>query len=248
MVVEWPLHTGDDPPPGTSHLVGVDEAGRGPVIGPLVVAAIAVPVEGGTERLKELGVRDSKKLQPSRREQIAGELSVFPSRVIEVPAEDVDALRATASLNVIEGRLFASATLGVIEDLGEGASVTAYLDAADSSESQFERYFRSAIAGAAGSAAVTSVVSRHEADDSFPVVSAASVLAKVRRDEVIASISDQLGEDFGSGYPSDAATIAFLEKWITEKGVLPPHTRRSWKTAQRLLDRHGDAVRRLDDY
>jgi len=229
--------------------VGVDEAGRGPVIGPLVVAAVAVPVEGGEDRLRQLGVRDSKKLQPARREHLAQIIGGdYAHTVIEVPAADIDALRATATLNVIEGRLFASAVLGVVGQLGEGARVTAYLDAADSSETTFERYFRGSLTDSPGAGAVVGVVSRHEADDIFPVVSAASVMAKSRREEAVARIAGEVGEDFGSGYPSDKVTIGFLEKWIMEKGVLPPHTRSSWKTAQRLLDRHGSQVRRLDDF
>ena len=248
MVVEWPRSAGDAPPEGTTHLVGVDEAGRGPVIGPLVVAAMAVPADGGEARLREMGVRDSKKLRPARRESLAKDLVNYPSQVIEVPASDIDALRSTASLNVIEGRIFASAALGVIAQLGGTARVAVYLDAADTSEATFERYFRGAIAGTPGEASVVAVVSRHEADDIFPVVSAASVLAKTRREEAVARIKEELGEDFGSGYPADERTITFLEKWITEKGVLPPHTRESWRTAQRLVDRHGASVRRLDDF
>jgi len=248
MVKERHGSVDDAPPEGTTHLVGVDEAGRGPVIGPLVVAAMAVPASGGEGRLREMGVRDSKKLQPARRESIAKDLIKYPSQVIEVPASDVDALRSTASLNVIEGRLFASAVLGVIAKLEKTARVAVYLDAADSSETTFERYFRGAIAGMPGEAAVVAVVSRHEADDIFPVVSAASVLAKTRREDAVARIKEELGEDFGSGYPSDARTITFLEKWITDKGVLPPHTRESWRTAQRLVDRHGASARRLDDF
>jgi ribonuclease HII len=218
-------------------------------MGPLVVTALAVPREGGEDRLRELGVRDSKKLQAARRDRLAGILvDDYVHQVIELPAEDIDALRSTASLNVIEARLFASAVLGVIAQLGEGAAVTAYLDAADSSEATFERYFMGSLAGAPGAEAVVGVVSRHEADDTFPVVSAASVVAKARREEAVARITEELGEDLGSGYPSDPKTIAFLEKWIMEKGVLPSHTRASWKTAQRLLDRHGSQVRRLDDF
>ncbi len=249
MVVEHPRSPGDGPSPGSTHVVGVDEAGRGPVIGPLVVAAVAVPVEGGEDRLREIAVRDSKKLQPARRDRLAGIIiEEWTHQVIEVPADDIDALRATATLNVIESRLFASAVLGVVGQLERGARVTAYLDAADTSETTFERHFRGSLTGSPGAEAVVGVVSRHEADDSFPVVSAASVLAKTRREEAVARISEELGETFGSGYPSDTKTIDFLEKWIMEKGVLPPHTRSSWKTAQRLLDRHGSQVRKLDDF
>lgn len=249
MVVEHPMSSGDGPAPGSTHLVGVDEAGRGPVLGPLVVAALAVPVDGGEERLRELGVRDSKKLPAARRDRLAGILGEgYVHQVIEVPSGDIDALRATASLNVIEARLFASAVLTVIGSLGDGARVTAYLDAADTSETTFERYFRGSLAGSPAAPSVVGVVSRHEADDAFPVVSGASVLAKARREVAVARIRDELGQDIGSGYPSDPRTIGFLEKWIIEKGVLPPHTRASWKTAQRLLDRHGGQVRRLDDF
>ena len=216
-------------------------------MGPLVVAAVAVPLTG-EEALREMGVRDSKKLQAEHRDRLARKLSTLPHVIIEVPAEDVDALRSTASLNVVEARLFASAVLGLMGDLGEGARSTAYLDAADTSETTFDRHFRGAMADDPGSGSVVHVVCRHEADDQFPVVSAASILAKTRREEAVARIREELGEDIGSGYPSDGTTISFLEKWITEKGVLPPHTRRSWRTAQRLLDRHGDGVRRLDDY
>lgn len=248
-MVEHPRSTEDDPAQGTTHLVGVDEAGRGPVIGPLVVAAIAVPLDGGEDRLREMGVRDSKKLAPARRDQLARVLEGdYPHRVIAVPASDIDALRSTASLNLIEARIFASVVLALVADLGEGAVVTAYLDAADTSETTFERYFVGSMTGASGAEVVRGVVSRHEADDSFPVVSAASVLAKARREVEVARISEELGEDFGSGYPGDERTIAFLEKWITEKGVLPPHTRSSWRTAQRLLDRHGAQVRTLDEF
>jgi ribonuclease HII len=249
MVVEHQMSLGDSPAPGSTHLVGVDEAGRGPVIGPLVVAAVAVPVEGGEARFRQLGVKDSKKLQAARRDDLAAIIrDECVHHVIEVPASDIDALRATASLNVIEGRLFASTVLAVIAELGKEAKVTAYLDAADSSEATFERYFRGSLAGSPGADAVVGVVSRHEADDTFPVVSAASVMAKAQREVAVARISEELGGDLGSGYPSDNRTIDFLEKWIMEKGVLPPHTRASWKTAQRLLDRHGPGVRRLDDY
>ncbi len=249
MVVEYPASSGDRPVEGSTHLVGVDEAGRGPVIGSLVVAAVAVPVEGGEAWLRELEVRDSKKLAAAKRDRLAGIIAGRTvHQVIEVPAEDIDALRATASLNVIEARLFASAVLAVVQKLDDGSRVTAYLDAADTSETTFERYFRGSMGASPGAEAVVGVVSRHEADDAFPVVSAASVLAKARREEVVARIREELGEDIGSGYPSDRRTVAFLENWIMEKGVLPPHTRASWKTAQRLMDRHSSEVRRLDDF
>src|SRR5207253_5468086 len=76
---------------------------------------------------------------------------------------------------------------------------------------------------------------QHNADELFPVVSAASILAKVCRDRQMRTIEDEIGMHIGSGYASDADTIAFLETWIRTHGSLPPHTRASWDTARRLL-------------
>ncbi len=248
MALEWPASTGDSPPLDSTHLVGVDEAGRGPVLGPLVVAALAVPSYDGDRRLRELAVRDSKRLQATRRERLAKELAVFPSRVVEVPAEDIDALRCNYSLNVIEARVFATAVLTLLGDLGEGVKATVYMDAADVSESTFERHFMGAVHGDPRAAGIVHVVCRHEADDCFPVVSAASIVAKSRREAAMGSIREELGEEVGSGYSSDRRTMEFLEKWISEKGNLPPHTRASWRPAQRLLERYGAGTVRLSDF
>jgi ribonuclease HII len=248
MVHEWRIDDGDRPPPGATHVIGVDEAGRGPVIGPLVVAALAVPVDGGEDVLRGMGVRDSKKLQVPRRDRLYAELVRYPHAVVEVPAEDIDAMRETATMNVIEARLFASAVLKVLAMLGAGVRAAAYIDAADTSELVFERRFRSAIAGDPLAGAVVHVVCRHKADDTYPVVSAASIVAKGRREDAVARIKSELGQDFGTGYTHDRATIAFLEKWITEKGNLPPHTRTSWRTAQRIVGHHPAARGSLDDF
>jgi ribonuclease HII len=242
------LPVGDGPPPDATHLVGVDEAGRGPVIGPLVVAALAVPAQGGEDRLREMRVRDSKKLQVARRDRLYRELGPFPHAVIEVPAEDIDALRTSATMNVLEARLFASVVSALVGQLGEGTRAAVYLDAVDTDELVFARHFRTALAGDPLAARVVHVVSRHEADDTFPVVSAASIIAKGRREEAVARIREELGADMGSGYPGDRRTIAFLEKWISEKGGLPPHTRASWQTAKRLTGRRDAASSSLDNF
>jgi ribonuclease HII len=80
------------------------------------------------------------------------------------------------------------------------------------------------------------IISKHGADDTYPVVSAASIIAKTKRDSMIEEIKKELGQDIGSGYPSDPKTINFLKKWYTEHGEMPPHTRRSWKTVDRIIN------------
>jgi ribonuclease HII len=77
------------------------------------------------------------------------------------------------------------------------------------------------------------VFSEAKADSIYPVVSAASILAKVRRDRIVAELRDEYG-DFGSGYPSDGRTVRFLESWFEEHDTCPPFIRGSWSTVKRI--------------
>ncbi len=212
-------------------ICGVDEAGRGPVLGPLVVAGVMVDSD---VPLRHLNVRDSKKLSPEKRELLAPEIEkVARCEVLLVPATDIDVMRAQMSLNAFEAQLFAR----IVETLHPE---TAYVDAVDVDEIEFKRDILRLLPFE------VEIVSQHEADDLFPVVSAASIVAKVRRDAEMRRIEAELGEPVGSGYPSDPITIAFLERWIKEKGSPPPHTRLTWDTTRRLLAESKN--RKLDDY
>ena len=212
-------------------ICGVDEAGRGPVLGPLVVAGVVCESD---VPLRQLNVRDSKKLSPERREQLVpGIEEVCRAEIVVVPAADIDVMRAEMSLNSFEARLFAN----VIEKLHPD---TAYVDAVDVDEIEFKREIQKHLP------IEVEIVSQHQADDLFPVVSAASIVAKVRRDREMRKIEESFGVHVGSGYPSDPDTIAFLENWIKEKGTLPPHTRASWDTARRLLSESRN--RKLDEF
>ncbi len=212
-------------------ICGIDEAGRGPVLGPLVVAGVMVESD---VPLRQLNVRDSKKLSPEKRELLAPQIEkVSRFELVVVPAEDIDVMRAEMSLNDFEAQLFVS----IIEKLHPE---TAYVDAVDVDEIEFKRALQKQLSFD------VEIVSQHEADDLFPVVSAASILAKVRRDLEMRRIEEEFGQPAGSGYPSDPDTIAFLEKWIKEKGGLPPHTRTTWDTARRLLAE--SRTRKLDEF
>lgn len=212
-------------------IAGVDESGRGPVLGPLVVAGVAVESDVA---LRHLGVRDSKKMPAERRAILAPEIEkVAAYHVLVIPAERIDAMRSEMSLNDFEAQLFAN----VIAKLHPK---TAYVDAVDVDEIDFKR----AVLRDVGYD--VEIVSQHNADDLFPVVSAASILAKVRRDAEIKVIEKEIGQPIGSGYPSDPVTMAFLERWIRERGALPPHTRASWDTAKRLLAEK--KVRKLEEF
>ncbi len=212
-------------------ICGVDEAGRGPVIGPMVVAGVVCESD---VPLRQLNVRDSKKLSPERREALVPEIhKVCEYEIIVVPAEDIDAMRKEMTLNDFEAKLFA----GIIEKLHPEV---AYVDSADVDEHEFKKAILRELSFE------VDLVSKHGADDLFPVVSAASILAKSRRDASIREIEAEIGQKVGSGYSHDQETIAFLERWLREKGTLPPHTRASWDTARRLLGLA--ATRKIDEF
>ncbi len=200
-------------------ICGVDEAGRGPVIGPLVVAGVLVD-EGGWKKLVKLGVKDSKLLSPSRRETLYDEITSFAGyHVIKTSALELDTLMARKSLNQIEADLFAT----VISTL---SPESAYVDAADVSCRNFERMILKAMKKR------PRLVVEHKADERYPVVSAASIVAKVERDREIVRLHEIHG-DFGSGYASDERTRAFLEQCFRRDRAFPDCVRKRWKTAIR---------------
>lgn len=210
---------------------GVDEAGRGPVMGPLVVGAVYVEDDEG---LREIGVKDSKKLTPKRREALYDRILdvVEGYSIVTLSAEDIDKRRERQSLNMIEMDMFREA-------VSRFPVVRVYADCPDVNETSFGNALSVRLDN-------TAVTARHRADDTYPVVSAASIIAKVTRDRMIRDISEEFGENIGSGYPSDPVTIAFIEKWIKEKGCSPKHTRNSWETVKNIRSRL--SVRKITDW
>lgn len=198
---------------------GIDEAGRGSVMGPLVVGAVFCEDD---KDLMALGVKDSKRLTPKARERIFSEMiGIADYTIVTVSAEEIDARRARESLNEIEMSMFAEAA-------GHRKVNRIYADCPDVNESGFSNRL-SVLTGN------VKVIGRHGADDTFPVVSAASIVAKVTRDRMVEEISQEFGVSIGSGYPSDAETMGFIEKWIKRYGVSPKHTRNSWEPVKRML-------------
>jgi len=207
-------------------ICGIDEAGRGPVIGPIVVAGVAI--EDETPLLK-LGLKDSKQLTPSRREFLAKKIRELVSdyEIIIVPAEDIDDMRRTMTMNELEVHIFRR----IIEKLKPDIC---YVDAADVNDVRFGRNILKSLSFK------PKIISKHKADSIYPIVSAASILAKTIRDKEVHKIAKELEAKLdiplGSGYPADPTTKNFLSTWLDRYGNLPPHVRRSWKTARNLLE------------
>lgn len=217
-------------------ICGADEAGRGPCFGPLVVAGVLV--ENDSELIR-IGVCDSKQLTPRKREQLAPMIQKIASNyeIIVLPAADIDDLRKTMTLNELE--VFAYSK--IIEKLRPDVC---YVDAVDVKE---ERFGRDILAHLSYK---PKIISEHKADEKYPVVGAASILAKVTRDEHVRKIAQELEPKLnlplGSGYPSDPVTKKFLQTWVERFGSLPPHVRQSWETCQQLI--RNKNTKRLDDF
>jgi ribonuclease HII len=204
------------------HVIcGVDEAGKGSVLGPLIVAAVAVPTE---EILGDLGVKDSKLLSPKERERL---YSLIRKRckiaTVRLDANEIDAIRTEMTMNAAVARAHAMAIRKLSPEC-------AYVDACDVNIFRYAEMVKSHLE------THCEIVSEHHADAKFPVVSAASIVAKVTRDRAIAALSKKYGE-LGSGYPSDPVTIRFLNNWIDEHRAPPPIARKSWKTVSAILAR-----------
>jgi len=210
-------------------ILGIDEAGKGPVIGPMCIGGVRID-EDRSNALKNLGVADSKKLSPKRRVQLAAQIKKYADGwfVYEVSPNQIDELRKLMSMNDIMVLAFGS----VIEEL---PSDKIYADAADVKEERFGKRLLDNYMEKHPDISAPEVISKHRADDLYPVVSAASILAKVRRDELIEQIKVDMGVDIGSGYPSDPKTKKFLEEWYRENGSFPDIVRHSWKTAQKFI-------------
>jgi ribonuclease HII len=197
----------------------------------LVVAALAIDSE---KPLKKLGVKDSKKLTPAKREEILLSLREMSSiEVVIITHDQIDQNAARSTLNELEAEAFALA-------IGRLKADKVFVDACDVNEGNFERMITRRLDYR------PEMVCCHKADDQFLVVGAASIAAKVTRDALVKGIADEVGEDVGSGYASDPVTINFLKKWIKENGDLPPYTRRSWATAKDIVSM--SRVRKLSDW
>jgi ribonuclease HII len=200
-------------------LCGVDEAGRGSVLGPLAVGAVYSESDAV---LIEIGVRDSKKLSPGTRERMYDQIKdVCAVGIAVVSASEIDRLRKSVSLNEIELNMF-------VEACSEVPVSAVYADCPDVSEARFSRDMGGKMKG-------TAIIARHKADDIYPIVSAASIIAKVTRDRLIEDLKREFGADIGSGYPSDCRTMEFIEKWIKDNGSPPPHTRCSWEPVKQMM-------------
>ncbi len=215
-------------------ICGGDEAGRGALIGPLVVAIVSVR-KSSEHKLADIGVRDSKLLSRRRRESLYDAIKGIAQdvKVSKIyPKEINEAMRSGVSLNELEAMHFAR-----LFDRLSGTVGSLYLDSPDVIAERFgmrinmlsKRPTRIKGISQKGEKGVsyTKVIAEHKADSKYPVVSAASIIAKVERDWEIDRIADEVGIDLGSGYPADAYTIGAIKENLKSE-ALKRHIRQYW--------------------
>jgi len=211
-------------------IAGIDDAGRGPIIGPLVIAGVLIREDEKT-KLANLGVKDSKMLTPESRTRLSAKIRAFTSTISvhEIQPEEIDDVVLHAEklrkLNYLEAKVMAQ----VIKDLKPSK---VYVDASDVNETRYGENIREFLPEELKN---IRIISEHHADRTYPIVSAASIIAKVTRDSVIANLHLHYG-DFGSGYITDPKTIEFLKSWRRTHTEFPSIVRLSWKTIKQIED------------
>lgn len=199
------------------QVCGVDEAGRGSLLGPLVIAGVSLKKEK-IRKLKSMGVRDSKKLTPLQREKLYKKIIKFVDNyyIAKINPYTIDKSVNKHELNNLEAKYMAK----VISKLNPNIS---YVDSCDVNPSRFGKKISKL-------AKKDRIKSYHNADNRFVIVSAASIIAKVNRDRAIKKI--QKKHNIGSGYPSDPKTIVFVKNYLSTKNDIPNFVRSSWKTVR----------------
>jgi len=197
---------------------GVDEAGKGPVLGSMFAACVRAPATALPE-----GVADSKRLTAARRERLDAAIRETDAASVGVAEIPVDRIDGGEDMNTLTVRAHAAAIDAAAVD-GDGG----LCDAGDTSEARFARRVASACTRE------VTVDAEHGADDADPHVAAASVVAKVARDAHVTALAEQYGQ-VGSGYPSDSTTREFLRRYVEKHGELPGCARASWSTSADVL-------------
>jgi ribonuclease HII len=196
----------------------------------MVIAAVGISSE---DILEGIRVKDSKLLCAKERERLYKIIrKKCQVATVRLDAGQIDIMRRDMTLNEAVARSHAQVIVKLSPDY-------AYLDACDVNTFRYAEMVKNHLV------LPCEIISEHHADEKFPVVSAASIIAKVTRDRAIATLAKKYGT-IGSGYPSDPVTIRFLNSYIDEHHVPPPIARKSWKTVSAILSKKSQS--RLGDF
>src|ERR671911_989640 len=211
---------------------GVDEAGRGSVLGPLIVAGVSIERKN-LLRLRRAGVRDSKMLSVKARQHFFGQIIELAEHICIFKSEcsEVDQYVFSNLLNKLEAKAMAAVINNIF-------AMRVYVDACDVNRLRYKECIECELSAVSR----PRIFSLHHADGANTAVSAASIIAKVIRDEEIHKIRSQHSDEIGSGYPSDRKTMKFIAKWVAKHNSAPHFARKSWKPLRALLENHRQSI------
>jgi ribonuclease HII len=199
-------------------IIAIDEAGRGPVLGPMVMCGVSVD-EKNVSKLRDIGVRDSKLLSPEKREELEPQVKKIVSgfKVAIVGPNEIDTmLKRGVNLNDLE-------MLKTAEIINALEGDMAIIDCPSTNIEAYKRELKAKIARK------IELVVEHKADFNHVEVGAASIIAKVLRDSEVKKLQEQYDADFGSGYMSDPVTKKFIEDNWDKYPELFRHSWSSWR-------------------
>ncbi|MEK6792526.1 MAG: ribonuclease HII [Nanoarchaeota archaeon] len=208
------------------YLIGIDDAGRGPLLGPMFLAGVLIK-STDEKFLKELGAKDSKLLTHPQRIILAEQIrkNAINIEISESSPKEIDEAVNSINLNTLEAKM----TANIINKLNNKKDkIRAIVDCPSVNTLAWKNKMLSFVKNKEN----LEVRCEHKADFNYPVVSAASIIAKVAREDSVEKIKKQFG-NIGSGYPSDPTTIEFIKsqgKALADTGIV----RTSWATWKNL--------------
>ncbi len=215
-------------------IIGIDDAGRGPVLGPMILAGVMIDSEEYNKILLELGVKDSKMLSSSKRAFIAEKIKRDYKYHIEVtiPGE----IDESNNLNNLEAIKAAKIINKLTQDIDE--KVRVIVDCPSVNIEDWSLFLEKLIIKE------VELICEHKADFNHPVVSAASIIAKEKREEEMFAIRKEFKQDLGSGYPADPKTKEFIKENF-DKEEFNSIIRFSWNTVKKLVKEKDEKQKKL---
>ena len=216
-------------------ILGIDDAGRGPVLGPMVLAGVLTSSEENVT-LKAWGAKDSKLLSPKKRKEIKENvINKYRYHIETASPKEID---ESSNLNYLE----AIHTAKIINKLTADATekINVIVDCPSTNIQSWSRDVQELIKRPG----IVSLSCEHKADFNHPIVSAASIIAKEKREDEMRRLRLEAGTDFGSGYPADPKTKEFIAENFDNPQHIPL-IRFSWSTVKKLIAAKGSGQKKL---
>lgn len=204
------------------NIIGIDEAGKGPVLGSMFVGGVSHKTDNIS-----INVKDSKDLTDNQREKLYSKIknkNKFKIDSIEITTKEID----NKNINRILERKHSEIINNLID---ENCINIVYIDSVIDNEKKYSRILKRKI-----NTKDIVVICENKADSKYDIVSSASIVAKQKRENHIEILDNNYDKNIGSGYPSDKYTREFIKEYYKENGKLPNCVRESWNTCNKIIN------------